>query len=135
MEIVRYRTIEYEQQIWRLKKRIFYRPRLNVIEFLSNFNELLDNHMPLRKLTQKEFKRKFKPWISKTILAKIGEKNNIFIKYINSRNVVRKTELFDQFKTIKNEITHLIRTGKKAYYQKYFAENKDNLQKIWKGIK
>ena len=32
MEIVRYRTIEYEQQIWRLKKRIFYRPRLNVIE-------------------------------------------------------------------------------------------------------
>ena len=103
--------------------------------FLSKFNELLDNHMPLRKLTQKEFKRKFKPWISKTILAKIGEKNKIFKKYINSRNVVRKTELFDQFKTIKNEITHLIRTGKKAYYQNYFAENKDNLQKIWKGIK
>ena len=31
--------------------------------------------------------------------------------------------------------THLTRSGKKAYYQKYFAENKNNLQKIWKGIK
>ena len=32
MEIVRHSTIECEQQILRLKKRIFYRPRLNVIE-------------------------------------------------------------------------------------------------------
>ena len=29
----------------------------------------------------------------------------------------------------------MTRSGKKAYYQKYFAENKNNLQKIWKGIK
>ena len=29
----------------------------------------------------------------------------------------------------------MTRIGKKSYYQKYFAENKDNLQKIWKGIK
>ena len=29
----------------------------------------------------------------------------------------------------------MTRLGKKAYYQKYFAENKDNLQKTWKGIK
>ena len=36
---------------------------------------------------------------------------------------------------LKNEITNLTRTGKKAYYQKYFSENKGNLQKIWKGIK
>ena len=103
--------------------------------FLSKFNELLDSHMPLRKLTQKEFKQKYKPWISNNILSKISEKNKIFRKYLNCKNEVRKTELFGQFKMLKNEITHLTRTGKKSYYQKYFAENKDNLQKIWKGIK
>ena len=25
--------------------------------------------------------------------------------------------------------------GKKAYYKKYFSEHKNNLQKVWKGIK
>ena len=29
----------------------------------------------------------------------------------------------------------MTRNGKKEYYQKYFSENKDNLQKVWKGIK
>ena len=62
-------------------------------------------------------------------------KNKIFRKYLNCKNTVRKTELFEQYKMLKNETTHLTRTGKKAYYQKYFAENKNNLQKIWKGIK
>ena len=28
-----------------------------------------------------------------------------------------------------------MRTGKKAYYKKYFSEHRNNLQKIWKGIK
>ena len=91
--------------------------------------------MPLRKLTQKEFKQKFKPWISKNIIGKISEKNRIFRKYINCKNDVRKAELFEQFKILKNETAHLTRSGKKACYQKYFAENKNNLRKIWKGIK
>ena len=103
--------------------------------FLSKFNALLDGHMPLRKLTQKEFKQKFKPWISENIIGKITKQNKIFRKYINCKNDVRKAELFEQFKILKNETTHLTRSGKKAYYQKYFAENKNNLQKIWKGIK
>ena len=81
--------------------------------FLSKFNELLDTHMPLRKLTQKEFKQRYKPWISKNILTKITEKNKIFRKYLKSTNEVRKTELFDKFKILKKEITHLTRSGKK----------------------
>ena len=62
--------------------------------FLSKFKELLDTHMPL---TQKEFKPRYKPWISKNIITKITEKNKIFRKYLKSKNEVRKTELFDQF--------------------------------------
>ena len=38
-------------------------------------------------------------------------------------------------KTLKNEITTLSRQSKKDYYKQYFTENKDNLQKMWKGIK
>ena len=103
--------------------------------FLSKFNILLDEHMPLKKISQKQFKQKYKPWISNHILSKIHEKNKLLKKYVNCKNHVRKSGLFEQFKVLKNEITQLTRTGKKSYYQKYFSENKGNLQKIWKGIK
>ena len=29
----------------------------------------------------------------------------------------------------------MTRTGKKNYYQRYFTEHKDNIKKVWKGIK
>ena len=103
--------------------------------FMTKINKILDTHMPLRKITQKEFKQKFKPWISYIILNKIRDKNKIFNKYMSCKNEARKAELYSNFKILKNEITRDTRTSKKAYYQKYFNEHKGNLQKNWKGIK
>jgi hypothetical protein len=103
--------------------------------FLSKFNNILEKHMPLRKMTQREFKQKYKPWISNAILNKIADKNKILKKYIKCKNELRKSELLSQFKNIKNDITNMTRAGKKTYYQKYFTDNKNNLQKVWKGIK
>ena len=103
--------------------------------FLTKFNTILDTHMPLRKLSHKEFKQKYKPWVSNDILSKIKTKNKILTRIRKCTDAVRKSELQHQFNTLKNDITHLTRTGKKDYYKKYFAENKDNLRKVWKGIK
>ena len=36
---------------------------------------------------------------------------------------------------LKNELTDMTRAAKKSYYKNYFKQNKNNLQKIWKGIK
>ena len=36
-------------------------------DFYLILEKLLDKHMPLRKITQKEYKRRFKPWITKGI--------------------------------------------------------------------
>ena len=81
--------------------------------FLLKCNKILDTHMPLRKLTKKEFRQKFKPWISKNIHSKIHEKNKILRKICKSKNAVRKSELLIQFKYLKHEITHLTRSVKK----------------------
>ena len=35
----------------------------------------------MKKMSQKEFKRKYKPWISDEIIRKIKHKNKIFKKY------------------------------------------------------
>ena len=103
--------------------------------FLSKINTLLDKYVPLQKLSQKEYKQRFKPWINDTILNKISTKNKILKRYVNCKDADRKSLLLDQFKNLKNEITNMTRIGKKDFYEKYFTENKNNLKKIWKGIK
>ena len=97
--------------------------------FLTKINGLLDTHVPLKKLSHKEFKQKFKPWISTYILSKIDDKNKSFKKYIHSKNSTHKVVLYSKFKVLKNEVTLLIRSSKKEYYKQYFAKNKDNIKK------
>ena len=103
--------------------------------FFHEMNSLLDRYKPLLKVTQKEYKRKFKPWITDAILEKIDKKNNIFQKYINCKDDVTKQELHRQYTRQKNLVTSLTRQSEKQYYNNYFTTNKDNLQKVWKGIK
>ena len=95
----------------------------------------LDKHMPWRKLTNREYKLKFKPWINSNILNKIKVKNRIHNQFVKCKDLTKKAELKQNYKLLKNEITALTKQGKKDYYQKYFTENKTNLKKIWMGIK
>ena len=39
-------------------------PNLSFNNFYNSIENLLDKYPPLRKVTKKEFKRKFKPWIT-----------------------------------------------------------------------
>ena len=98
-------------------------------------SNMWDKYMPIRKVKQKEFKQKYKPWISDEILRKIEYKNKIFKKYVKCKNADRKHQLLLEYKLNKNVITSMTRQSKKEYYQRYFTNNKKNLQKIWKGIK
>ena len=91
--------------------------------------------MPLRKVSKREYKRRYKPWITDKIFEKINKKNVVFKKYMNCKNPLTKEQLNTEFKLIKNDITKLSRQSKKDYYNQYFTANTNNLQKIWKGIK
>ena len=78
--------------------------------FMTKITELLDKYTPLRKLTQKEYKRRFKPWITDKLLDKIDKKNKAFRKYMNCKGTLEiKTQMHIEFKIIKNEITNLTR--------------------------
>ena len=104
--------------------------------FMDNVNKLLDKYMPLRKITQREYKRRFKPWISDLILDKMQQKNKALRKFKNYKeNHERKDQLEMAYKNIEYEISTISRQGKKDYYNQYFTENAGNLLKIWKGIK
>ena len=103
--------------------------------FMDKVNNLLDQYMPLRKLTNNEYKRRFKPWISDAILNKINCKNKTFDKLRKCKNPDTKLRLTEEYKNQKNTLTNITRQSKKEYYNQYFTENASNLQKIWKGIK
>ena len=110
-------------------------PNYSLSVFLKVFNRLLDKHAPYRKITNKEFKRRYKPWINDVILAKMHLKNKIFKRYVNCKDVAKKADIFNEFKTIKNEVTSITRASKKNYYQNYFSKHKEDLKKTWEGIR
>ena len=68
--------------------------------------------MPLKNVSQKEFKCKYKPWITDKILKKIVIKNRVFKKLIKCKNPDQKSQLNVQFKLLKNENTSLTRESK-----------------------
>ena len=39
------------------------------------------------------------------------------------------------YKAIKNELNNLVKNIRKTYYNNYFVRYKEDLQKVWKGIK
>ena len=110
-------------------------PNKSFDSFYESIIKLLDKHLPLRKITKKEHKMKFKPWITNDILIKIRGKNKLFNKYSKCKNTVLKAEIFSSYKHHRNQLVEIIKLSKKNYYQNYFTENNKNLRKVWKGIK
>ena len=56
----------------------------NLFESTSS---VIDDYMPLRKITNKEFKRRYKPWISKGILISINRKINYITNILNVKTM------------------------------------------------
>ena len=103
--------------------------------FMVKINEILDKHMPYKKISYKEFKNRYKPWINKEILDSIKEKNKLFKKYVNCKDNLRRSILFTEYKLRKNNVLQATRRNKKEFFLNYFNKNNKNLKKIWEGIK
>ncbi len=103
--------------------------------FYDKTEEILDRHMPKRKITKTEFKQRYKPWITFGILKSLKRKARLLNKYIRTKDPARKQAVLDEYKTLRNQISELSKTSKTMFYQTYFTENNNNLRKIWQGIK
>ena len=110
-------------------------PNHSFKRFNDKVNEILDKHMPWRKLSRKEIRLQAKPWITEGILNSIKRRETLLRKYIAAKDPVRKEGLRTEYKTLRNRITYIINQSKKLHYQRYFAENYNNIKKTWTGIK
>ena len=80
-------------------------------------------------------KTNFKPWITKGILTSIRKKYKIHSKFLKAKDQTRKEALNQEYKTYKNLLTNITKKSKENYYKQYFKDNKNNLIRVWKGIK
>ena len=68
-------------------------------------------------------------------MTSIRNKNKIYNKFCKAKYQKRKDLLHQQFKNYRNILSNLTKKSKENYYKEYFQENRNNLIKVWKGIK
>ena len=59
-------------------------------KFFETFNNLLQKHAPIKKLSNKDKKTMKKTWITKGMLKSIEKKNRIYRKCIRTKNATKK---------------------------------------------
>ena len=74
--------------------------------FDQKINEVLDKHVPLKKLTKKELRLQSKPWITPGILNSIKRRDGLLRNYTE---VIRKNELHLEYKALRNKIVTITR--------------------------
>ena len=110
-------------------------PKHSFQRFNDKVNTILDKHMPWRKMSRKEMRVQAKPWLTTGILNSIKRRDKLLGKYINAKDPTRRETLRNEYKILRNRITYIINVSKKTHYQRYFAENYNNIKKTWSGIK
>ena len=103
--------------------------------FNKKITELLDKHVPLKKLNKKEMRLQAKPWITPGIIRSIKVRDKFLRRYILAKESTYKDRLHMHYKSLRNKIIANIRKSKKDYFQAYFTESADNIRKTWVGIK
>ena len=99
--------------------------------FYAKLSEINDAHIPFKKLSKRELKIKYKPWITRAIRVSIQEKNKIYKKYLKTKSVYYHVK----FKLYRNKINHLLKLSKTQYYDNYFNVNISDSRRIWIGIR
>ena len=101
----------------------------------NKINEIIDKHVPLKKLTKKDFKLQAKPWITAGMIKSIKRRDNLLRQYINTKDAFHKDVIHKKYKILRNKIIKLIKNSKKSYYQNYFTEKANDIRNTWIGIK
>ena len=96
---------------------------------------IINKFMPLKKISNKEFKRKYKPWITNGICMSMKRRDKLLHQYIRTKAPNTKLSLHIEYKLIRNKIVELVKISKQNFYNSYFESNSSNLRKIWQGIK
>ena len=72
--------------------------------FYSAIEPIIDKYMPLEKIKNKEFKRRYKPWITVGIQNSIKRRDKLLRQYLKTNDPTRKSAFHTEYKLIRNGI-------------------------------
>ena len=62
----------------------------DTLTFINDVNSIIDKYAPLRKIKNKEYKLRNKPWVTKGILKSIKIKDNLFQRLSKEKDQLKK---------------------------------------------
>ena len=98
-------------------------PNQSFSRFYKFINKTINEHAPLRCISNRKQKLLAKPWLTVGLRKLIRIKNALFL-----------TSHWDKYKFYRNKIISLTRLSKANYYQSFFYLNIRNVRQTWKGI-
>ena len=110
-------------------------PNLSLNNFYTNLTFLLDEFAPYKKVSNKECRLNFKPWISTEILNLMKQRDKLLKNFSQENDPTKKTTLHTAYKQLRNLVTQKKRLSKSLYYTSYFEKNSEKSSAIWKGIR
>ena len=145
-QIERTDTKEYNKDYSKFKKELFlndinsinweeifkpdknlHKKTQNMIDSLSN---IVNKHVPMKRVTQAKQIQLNKPWITKGILKSIKRKRRMYRTHYLSKDAKK----INAYKKYANMITVLKQKSKKDFYSTQFLKYKYNLKHTWKLI-
>ena len=93
--------------------------------FYETLSNLVDKHVPSKKMTKKDIKLRSKPWITSKIVRLIRYRDRL------KKKLKRKFTPDNEFlyKKFRNRVVSELRTSRAAYYNQYFFDTQRQYEK------
>lgn len=109
-------------------------PDISFDIFYDAITILVDQYAPMKKLTKKQLKSKYKPWLTRGIKKAIYHRNKLRNLQLKTNDPDLKKFYENEYKIYRNHIVNIIRISKNIHYRQYFTNNINNSKMTWKGI-
>ena len=95
--------------------------------FHCAFKKVIDKHAPLKMVTNREFKKSLKPWITSGLYKSIRKKQSMYKNHYLEGSVKKK----EYYKKYSNLVSKLNSAAKKQYFHSKFESLKQNIKGTW----
>ena len=108
-----------------------FSPNCKFEKFYKKLSSCVDQHVPTKRMTKNDIKFHSKPWINPKIQRLINYRDKLL------RKLKRKYSFNNEYlyKKFRNRVVNGLKTSRISYYNQYFAEHKNNMKKLWSGIR
>ena len=88
--------------------------------FDQKMNNILDKHVPLKKLNKRDLSLRTKAWITHGLIKSIKRRDNLLRKFIKTKDYEKKNDIHSRYKILRNQIVVITRKSKKITFSQIF---------------